>query len=137
MNIPGFGDHLVLDYPLNEYRAMWQRGNEPLVERLRDKSHTWSDLKKLIPHITVASLLGYTFTCPDMIGGGELFFLYFRCRIRPGIDCSFRPMSCFNAHDAIFSCTLAGIGPGTFGSSEKSSGNQTKFCSGNYPVWLR
>jgi alpha-glucosidase (family GH31 glycosyl hydrolase) len=60
-----------LDYPLNEYRAMWQRGNEPIVERLRDKSHTWNDLKKLIPHITVASLLGYTFSCPDMIGGGE------------------------------------------------------------------
>jgi alpha-glucosidase (family GH31 glycosyl hydrolase) len=60
-----------LTYPLNEYRAMWQRGNEPLVERLRDKSHTWSDLQKLIPHITAASLLGYTFSCPDMIGGGE------------------------------------------------------------------
>lgn len=34
-----------LDYPLNEYRAMWKRGNEPIVERLRDKFHTWSDLK--------------------------------------------------------------------------------------------
>jgi alpha-glucosidase len=61
----------ALDYPLNEYRAMWQRGNEPIVERLRDKFHTWSDLKKLVPHITAASLLGYTFTCPDMIGGGD------------------------------------------------------------------
>jgi len=60
-----------LEYPLNEYRAMWKRGNEPLVERLRDKLHTWSDLKKLIPHITTASLLGYTFSCPDMIGGGD------------------------------------------------------------------
>jgi alpha-glucosidase len=60
-----------LEYPLNEYRAMWERGNEPLVERLRDKSHTWEDLKKLIPHITTAALLGYTFSCPDMIGGGE------------------------------------------------------------------
>jgi len=60
-----------LDYPLNEYRAMWKRGNEPIVERLRDKYHTWSDLKKLVPHITVASLLGYTFACPDMIGGGD------------------------------------------------------------------
>lgn len=60
-----------LDYPLNEYRAMWKRGNEPLVERLRDKLHTWSDLKKLVPHITVAALLGYPFSCPDMIGGGD------------------------------------------------------------------
>jgi len=60
-----------LEYPLNEYRAMWKRGNEPIVERLRDKFHTWNDLKRLVPHITVASLLGYTFTCPDMIGGGD------------------------------------------------------------------
>ncbi|MCE5174324.1 MAG: glycoside hydrolase family 31 protein [Bacteroidales bacterium] len=60
-----------LEYSINEYRAMWKRGNEPLVERLRDKLHTWSDLKKLIPHITTAALLGYTFSCPDMIGGGN------------------------------------------------------------------
>ncbi|MDD5185105.1 MAG: glycoside hydrolase family 31 protein [Paludibacter sp.] len=60
-----------LEYPLNEYRAMWKRGNEPLVERLRDKLHTWSDLKKLVPDITAAALLGYPFSCPDMIGGGD------------------------------------------------------------------
>lgn len=60
-----------LKYPLNEYRAMWKRQNEPLVQRLRDKFHTWDDLRKLIPHITTASLLGYTFSCPDMIGGGD------------------------------------------------------------------
>ncbi len=58
-------------FPLNEYRAMWKRGGQPLVERLRDKSHTWEDVQKLIPDITVAGLLGYQFTCPDMIGGGE------------------------------------------------------------------
>ncbi len=46
-------------------------GGEPLVERLRDKSHSWEDLQKLIPHLTTAGLLGYQFTCPDMIGGGE------------------------------------------------------------------
>ena len=58
-------------YPLNEYRAMWKMGGEPLVERLRDKKHSWEDLQKLIPHLTTAGLLGYQFTCPDMIGGGE------------------------------------------------------------------
>jgi alpha-glucosidase (family GH31 glycosyl hydrolase) len=62
-----FGDY----YPLNEYRAMWKRGGQPLAERLRDKKHNWNDLKKLIPNITAAGLLGYQFTCPDMIGGGE------------------------------------------------------------------
>jgi len=60
-----------LKYPLNEYRAMWKRGGEPLAERLRDKSNNWEDLKKLIPDITTAGLLGYAFACPDMIGGGE------------------------------------------------------------------
>jgi alpha-glucosidase len=60
-----------LQYPLNEYRAMWKRGGQPLAERLRDKSHSWEDLQKLIPHITTSGLLGYAFACPDMIGGGE------------------------------------------------------------------
>jgi alpha-glucosidase (family GH31 glycosyl hydrolase) len=60
-----------LNYPLNEYRAMWKMGGEPLVQRLRDKKHNWEDLQKLIPHLTTAGLLGYQFTCPDMIGGGE------------------------------------------------------------------
>ncbi|HWK08088.1 MAG TPA: glycoside hydrolase family 31 protein [Puia sp.] len=60
-----------LEYPLNEYRAMWKRGGEPLAERLRDKSHTFEDLQKLIPHTTLAGLLGYPFVCPDMIGGGD------------------------------------------------------------------
>jgi len=58
-------------YPLNEYRAMWKRGGQPLVQRLRDKYHTWTDLQKLIPHLAVAGLMGYQFTCPDMIGGGD------------------------------------------------------------------
>ena len=58
-------------YPLNEYRAMWKRGGQPLVERLRDKRHDWEDVQKLIPHTITAGLLGYQFTCPDMIGGGE------------------------------------------------------------------
>lgn len=58
-------------YPLNEYRAMWKRGGEPLAERLRDKKHSWEDLQKLIPNAVAAGLLGYQFTCPDMIGGGE------------------------------------------------------------------
>ncbi|RZL13697.1 MAG: glycoside hydrolase [Pedobacter sp.] len=62
---------LGLYYPLNEYRAMWKMGGEPLVQRLRDKKHDWEDLQKLIPDLTTAGLLGYQFTCPDMIGGGE------------------------------------------------------------------
>jgi len=60
-----------LHFPLNEYRACWKMGGQPLAQRLRDKSCNWDDLRKLIPGIIVQGLVGYAFTCPDMIGGGQ------------------------------------------------------------------
>lgn len=60
-----------LHYPLNEYRAMWKMGGQPLGERLSDKAHTWEDLNKLVPDMILEGLMGYPFSCPDMIGGGE------------------------------------------------------------------
>lgn len=60
-----------LEFPLNEYRACWKMGGQPLAQRLRDKRHDWEDLKLLIPGIIAQGLMGYQFTCPDMIGGGE------------------------------------------------------------------
>ncbi len=60
-----------LKYPLNEYRATWKMGGQPLAQRLHDKGHNWEDLTKLIPQITLQGILGYPFNCPDMIGGGE------------------------------------------------------------------
>ena len=60
-----------LDFPLNEYRAMWKMAGQPIANRLRDKEHSWEDLKKLIPGILVEGIMGYSFACPDMIGGGE------------------------------------------------------------------
>jgi alpha-glucosidase len=60
-----------LRYPLNEYRAMWKMGGQPLAERLQDKRHSWEDLRKIVPHGALMGLLGYPFTAPDMIGGGE------------------------------------------------------------------
>ena len=62
---------LGLHYPLNEFRAMWKMGGQALAERLCDKSHSWSDLRKLIPNMILEGLMGYSFSCPDMIGGGE------------------------------------------------------------------
>ena len=61
-----------LEYPLNEYRACWKMAGKPIVQRLRDKGHDWDDLRLLIPHMSAAQIAGYTFTSPDMIGGGEL-----------------------------------------------------------------
>ena len=62
---------LGLDYPLNEYRACWKMGGQPLAQRLRDKEHTWEGLRTLVPGIVNQGLMGYPFACPDMIGGGE------------------------------------------------------------------
>lgn len=66
-----FFAELGLDYPLNEYRASWKKAGLPLVQRLRDKGHNWEDLQKLIPDQMSQSVMGYAYTCPDMIGGGE------------------------------------------------------------------
>lgn len=59
-------------YSLNEYRATWKMGGQPLAQRLRDKGHHWNDLQTLIPDILLQGIMGYPFTCPDMIGGGEM-----------------------------------------------------------------
>lgn len=61
-----------IQYPYNEFRASWKMGGQPLVQRLQDKVHSWTDLQKLIPEMLVQNLLGYTFSCPDMIGGGSM-----------------------------------------------------------------
>lgn len=60
-----------LDFPLNEYRASWKNAGKPLAQRLRDKAHQWEDLQTLVPGILAQGLMGYAFTCPDLIGGGE------------------------------------------------------------------
>lgn len=60
-----------LKYPLNEYRAMWKNAGQPLVQRLCDKAHSWEDAQKLIPNMLLGAMVGYSFNCPDMIGGGE------------------------------------------------------------------
>jgi alpha-glucosidase len=65
-----------LEYPLNEFRACWKMGGQAIAQRLRDKEHNWTDLNKLIPGLITQGLMGYPFSCPDLIGGGE--YLSFR-----------------------------------------------------------
>lgn len=62
---------LALDFPYNELRASWKLGGQPLVQRLGDKEYSWNAVKLLIPDMLSAGLLGYYYTCPDMIGGGS------------------------------------------------------------------
>jgi alpha-glucosidase (family GH31 glycosyl hydrolase) len=85
-----------LKWPLNEYRASWKTAGWPLCQRLRDKEHEWpapEGLGSLVPHGLAQGLMGYAFTCPDLIGGGswlkfvspgfvldeELFIRYTQC----------------------------------------------------------
>lgn len=61
-----------LEFPFNEYRAGWKMGGQPLVQRLGDKNYSWNAIELLIPDMISAGLLGYSYTCPDMIGGGQI-----------------------------------------------------------------
>jgi len=58
-------------YPYNEFRASWKGGGKPIVQRLHDKAHSWEALGALVPEMMAANLLGYWYSCPDMIGGGS------------------------------------------------------------------
>ena len=60
-----------LRFPLNEYRTVWQLAGRPLAQRLQDKGNGWSDLKQCVTDILACGIMGYSFCCPDMIGGGQ------------------------------------------------------------------
>lgn len=62
---------LGLAFPYNEYRAAWKNQGKPLVQRLSDKDYTWGGVSALIPQMLNAGVMGYAYTCPDMIGGGQ------------------------------------------------------------------
>ena len=61
-----------LHYPYNEYRACYKCAGKPLVQRLRDKNHSWTGqgMNHLVPDMLAQGILGYAFGCPDMVGGG-------------------------------------------------------------------
>ena len=62
---------LALKFPYNELRASWGGGGAAHVQRLGDKNYSWGALRLLVPDMVAAGLLGYPYTCPDMIGGGQ------------------------------------------------------------------
>lgn len=63
-----------LRYPFNELRACWRMGGQPLAQRLHDKPPSWGEdgLGSLVPELVAQGLIGHAFTCPDMVGGGEV-----------------------------------------------------------------
>ncbi len=61
-------------FQFNEYRSCFKLAGEPLAQRLCDKRHSWDEVHgvgALIPSQLAQGILGYAYTCPDMIGGGE------------------------------------------------------------------
>ena len=65
---------LGAEFRFNEMRACWKMGGQPLAQRLHDKPRSWANdgLNSLIPESIAQGLIGHSFNCPDMIGGGEL-----------------------------------------------------------------
>ncbi len=63
-----------LRYGLSEYRSCWRLGGTRLIQRLRDKHPVWGrdGLADLIPNGLAQGLAGHAFSCPDMIGGGDI-----------------------------------------------------------------
>lgn len=59
-------------FKYNEYRAAFGCAGRPLVMRLHDKAHDWeTGVAALVPDTLAQSIMGYAYTCPDMIGGGS------------------------------------------------------------------
>lgn len=61
-------------YRFNELRACFQCGGMGVAQRLADKSHRWNflGLGALVPNVLIQGLSGYPYSCPDMIGGGQI-----------------------------------------------------------------
>jgi alpha-glucosidase (family GH31 glycosyl hydrolase) len=76
-NPPGHSlafSRIGLKWRLNEYRASWKTAGWALCQRLRDKEHEWhapEGLRSLVPQGLAQGLMGYAFSCPDLIGGGS------------------------------------------------------------------
>jgi alpha-glucosidase len=61
----------ALRYKGSENRDGFGFAGKPVAVRLHDKPHTWEALRRLVPDMLAAGLVGCPFICPDMIGGGE------------------------------------------------------------------
>ncbi len=61
-------------YKFNQIRQGFRNAGRPIVHSLCDKTHSWeraNGIASIIPSMITASLLGYNYVVPDMIGGGN------------------------------------------------------------------
>lgn len=65
-------------YNFNELRAATNAAGMNIMERLADKDHSWDGkgIASLIPNSINASMIGHSYSSPDMIGGGEYLHFY-------------------------------------------------------------
>ena len=66
-------------YEYHEYKDTYGGGGKAVIQRLRDRNHTWNDygITSILPAALLEGLIGHPFICPDMVGGGEWSFNYF------------------------------------------------------------
>lgn len=59
-------------YEYHEYKDTFKGGGKAVIQRLRDRKHTWDGdgLNTLLPGALNQGLMGHPFLCPDMVGGG-------------------------------------------------------------------
>lgn len=60
----------ALDVPFQQLREAWKMGGEPVMNTLRDKHPTWSEMRRCITDMIAAGQLGYPFVVADLVGGG-------------------------------------------------------------------
>ena len=59
-----------LEVPFQQLREAWKMGGEPMMCTLKDKAPNWSEMRRCIPDMIAAGLLGYPFVVADLVGGG-------------------------------------------------------------------
>ena len=59
-------------YEYHEYKDTYKGGGKAVIQRLRDRNHSWvgDGIDTIMPSVLLQGLIGHPFICPDMIGGG-------------------------------------------------------------------
>ena len=63
------------DYTVSELRATCKCGGLPIIQRIADRFHSWSEKDNgfggIVKRALLMSISGYPYCCPDMVGGGQ------------------------------------------------------------------
>ena len=63
------------NYTISEVRATCKCGGLPIIQRIADRFHDWSEKRNgfggIVKRALLMSISGYPYCCPDMVGGGQ------------------------------------------------------------------